>query len=218
MKASQSRCEIQALLVGVALLLLSLYVDKSLTLAPFYLVGQSQEWLVGRREIAHLIGLAGLTVSAWYFLRSFNFKYLVLTNIAVAAVLIGVLAWKRPDHDWAYDLLGVTPLELAFNSPIYLGVGVFCGFLAWKTPTLTQPTPALICACLALVVNSVFWELYVQPFHNANDHPARGWVEIAQFLCDVLGITLGAGVVLLSTRWSGPKEVEADDCGEHSLS
>lgn len=200
----QNRRELLAMLLGMALLLLSIKLNWALDFTPFYLIGQRREWEVGPREIAHLIGLSGFTVMVWYFIRSFAYKRLVAINLAMMAsiAVAAVLAW--PEHDLLFDLLGVNGLEVAFKLvPILMSGWIWCGFMAWKTPNLVKPLPALVSSSLVVVATIAFWEFYVQPFDNVYGGPPRGWIEIAQVIFDVVGVLIGALIVLRLHGWSG---------------
>ncbi|MFW0757730.1 hypothetical protein ACN1C3_23875 [Pseudomonas sp. H11T01] len=202
----QNRRQLLALVMGVALLILAITLNRALTFTPFHLIGLSREWWVGPREIAHMIGLTGFTVAAWYFISSFASRRLIATNIAITVAVVVGLASSWPEDGWLYDVFGVTTFELAVSlSPIYLGAWALFGLIAWKTPSLLRPKPALMSSCLVLVMTTALWELYIQPFDNVYGGPPRGWIEMAQVLCDLVGILFGALIVQRIAGWPEPQ-------------
>jgi hypothetical protein len=204
--------ELLALVLGMGLVLLSIRLDKSLHFAPIYLIGQQREWMVGPREIAHVVGVAGLTVAVWYFIRSFAFKRLIALNLALTAFLAVVLVQAWPEHDYLYDYLRITGLQFFFDSPIIVAAWVFCGFFAWKFPEMFRPLPPLVAACGILIATTAVHEFYAQPFVTVYGEPPRGWVEVVQVGCDLVGILIGALIVLKLNGWPGPlHEGKADD-------
>jgi hypothetical protein len=208
----QNRQELLALVLGMALLLLSIKLNKALDFTPFYLIGNRREWEIGSREIAHLVGLAGFTVMVWYFIRSFAYKRLVAINLAmmVSVAVAAALAW--PEHDLLFDLLGVNALEVAFKlMPILLSGWIWCAFIAWKTPNLVKPLPALVSSSLVLVATIALWEFYVQPFDNVYGGPPRGWIEKGQVVFDFVGVLVGALIVLRFHGWPGPLHADQAD-------
>lgn len=209
----QNRREILALVLGMALLLLSIKLNRSLEFTPFYLIGQRREWEVGPRELAHLIGLAGFTVMVWYFIRSFAYKRLVAINLAMMVSVAVAAAITWPEHDLLFDLLGLNALAVALKlMPILLSGWIWCTFMAWKTPNLVKPLPALVSSCLVIVATTALWEFYVQPFDNVYGGPPRGWIEMGQVVFDFIGVLIGALLVLRLHGWPGPlHEGNADD-------
>ena len=200
----QNRREIFALVLGAVLLLLSIRLNSSLDFTPVYLVGQRREWEIGPREIAHLVGLAGFTVMVWYLISSFASKRLIALNLALTVCVGAGLALTWPEYDLLYDLLGLNTLEIARMSPIYVAAWMLLLLVAWKTPNLLFPVPALLSACGVLVATTAFWELYVQPFDNVYGKPPRGGIEMGQVVFDLVGVLIGALIVLRLHGWPGP--------------
>lgn len=190
------RDAITALVVGVALTILAIQIDKYLTFTPFHLIFQTFQWQVGPRDIAHMIGLAGFTVTLWYFLRSFTSRLLIVLNIMMAVSAAFSVSLDSAENDWLYKIAGISAYELAGNIlPIFLLACVLLGLAAWKTPRLLGPRSALIFSCLTLVVATAIWEFYVQPFDNVYGAAPRGWIEKAQVVCDLVGIFIGYLIV-----------------------
>ncbi|MBU4633478.1 hypothetical protein [Pseudomonas chlororaphis] len=185
--------------MGVTLIMLAIKLNRFLTFDPIYLVGQRREWLVGPREIAHLIGIAGCTVGGWYFISSFASKLLICWNLALTVAFVVGVASMGPESQWLYDAFGITPLELYVNlSTIYLGAWIWLALTAWAVPNMLRFRPALIISCIFMVVTIGLWELYTQPFVHVYDGPARGWIQASQVACDLLGVLVGALLVLFT--------------------
>jgi hypothetical protein len=192
----ENREEIIALAIGLALMIFAVQLDKHVTFTPFHLLANSREWQVGPRDIAHLFGMAGFTVAVWYFLRSFTNWFLILFNTVITVAVVSLLSLERGEHDWLYEIAGVSAYSLVADVlPYFILVCILLGLAAWKTPRLLGQVPTLWFSCLALIITTAVWELYVQPFDNVYGDKPRGWVEKAQVCCDLVGIFVGYLIV-----------------------
>lgn len=186
-----------ALVIGVVLVVFAVYLDKNWNFDEFHLVWHSREWLVGAREINHMIGLTGFTISLWYFITSFSSKLLIVINLLITLTIALAIAFIRPEENWFFDFSGVSREELwSTIMPIYIFLCMMLGLAAWKTPNFLRPVPVLVISCGGLIFATLVWECYVQPFNNVYGRDPRGWIEFSQVLFDLLGIGAAALIIL----------------------
>lgn len=194
------KLEVQGLLVafvlGGGLLLAALYLDKHYRFTPIYLVSGMKEWLIGHREVAHLIGMSGGVLFSWYFLSSFAHRSLIIFNAAATLVIAALVIFEFPYQGWSFDLFGMTAFEIGVNgTPLIFGVWALLSLIAYQTPNLLRPWPSLAAICAAFLVNVAYWEVCHQPFESVYGEAPRGWIEYGQVCFDIVGVMAGAGAV-----------------------
>lgn len=206
----QDRHKLLALVIGVALVMLAVYLDKHWAFNSFYLIGHMREWMVGAREINHMIGLFGLALALWYFIISFSSRRLVATNLVITLVGAVVIMLTNAENNWLFNVFGISRSGLLCDlSPIYIGMWVLLGLVVWRTPNVLRPVPALVGSCGALVLTTVVWECYVQPFNNVYQKDPRGWIEWSQVFFDLGGIGAAALIIFGITRLGGGQTNQA---------
>ena len=182
------------LVAGVGIIALATWFSIFVHFQPIVLSGN--EWAFGPREVAHLLGFMGCVLSVWFFGNSFATRSTLLVCLSMGAIGIGFVV---------FAIFASQEIKAQFNQNVIhaflyvlftyiLGCVSGC-VIRCQSLWLFQPRRVLILTAILLALSSIGWEVYTQPFEHVYQKPPRGYVQLAQVLCDFAGIAFGYWVV-----------------------
>lgn len=180
--------------LGAALIISASWFSSYVVFAPIILSGD--EWSFGSREVAHLFGFMGCVLAIWFCGNSFATRSTLFVSLLMGVLGMGMVVLYRYAPREIKGLIGPHAAKTFIELLYYYCVAWLSGCLLRKqTLWPFQPRRVLIITALVLMLISIGWEIYTQPFEHVYHKAPRGYVQFAQVLCDFVGIAIGFGVV-----------------------
>lgn len=186
--------KLAVLALGTALIIFATWFSSYVAFEPIVLSGE--EWSFGPREVAHLFGFMGCVLAVWFFGNSFAAWPTLIVTLLNGAIGIGLVMFYGIAPREIKEMIDPNAAETFLYVLYYYLLGCFAGCCIRKqSHWLIQPRRMLIIAALVLATISIGWEVYTQPFEHVYHKAPRHYVQLAQVLCDFVGITIGFRLV-----------------------
>lgn len=206
------------LALGAALIIFATWFSSYVAFEPIVISGE--EWSFGPREVAHLFGFMGCVLALWFFGNSFAAWPTMIVTLLIGAIGIGLVVFYGIAPRGIKNMIDPNAAETFLYVLYYYLLGCFSGCCIRKqSHWLLQPRRMLIIAALVLAATSMGWEVYTQPFEHVYHKAPRHYVQLAQVLCDFVGIAVGFKLVnslIQKLESHGSANAAIQDCANTS--